>query len=108
MGFAQKGSNGPAEIPRGDVLALTVRLEEADNRRGGETVRRNGEAVPDLGRTTAVVPVGDATEVESLDEGRGAAQTQAKQGVQAQSKAVLPIRKDLRRLGLAGWPCCGV
>ncbi len=69
MRFAQQGRNGSAQILQGDILSLAGRLEEADHRCGGEAVGGNGKAVPDLGGATAVVPVGDAGEVEFPDEG---------------------------------------
>jgi hypothetical protein len=56
----------------------------------------------DLGGTTAVVPVRDTATMELLDEGSRPAQAKAEQGVQAETKAILPICQDLRRLGLAG------
>jgi hypothetical protein len=49
-----------------------------------------------------VIPVGDAAEVESLGEGHRAAQAQAKQSIQAQAEAVLPVRQDRGWLRLAG------
>ena len=104
LGLPPEGYHDPpAELWRCIFCAgCRIRLNEAENRCGGETVGRNGEAVPDLGGTTTMVPVGDAIEVEFLDEGSRPAETKAEEGVQAQREAVLPVRQDLRGLRLAG------